>query len=206
MAARVRHLGASGRARLEVDGRGRDAPRPSCRAPPTSPAASELAAAGVRSSAVGPAARGDRSSASCILARRPLPLARAASARGLRRRSRPTSASRSASARAARCRSGSRPRRASSRRPSAPSAIQASGTRSTRLLERADLPLRTVEFVYLMLGCGPPRRLVFAGWPGAAFLIAARRWSAARSLPIVFVWLQGEAAARARSRTSCPTC
>ena len=56
---------------------------------------------------------------------------------------------REAQGRARAARSG---RRASSARPRARSATGVSGGVSTRLLERGDLPLRTVEFVYLMLG------------------------------------------------------
>ena len=56
-----------------------------------------------------------------------------------------------------------------------------------RLLERADVPLRTVELVYLALGCGLVSGLVFAVAGMASFVILIAM-GVGGWLPILFVW------------------
>ena len=56
-----------------------------------------------------------------------------------------------------------------------------------RLLERADLPLKTVELVYAAVGAGLLAGLLFAA-AGMSTLSSSPPWSAAVGLPILVVW------------------
>jgi len=59
-----------------------------------------------------------------------------------------------------------------------------------RMLERADLPLRTVEFVYLMVGAGVVFGLVAAVTAPSSFMIVLAML-AGGAVPFGFVWFKG---------------
>jgi tight adherence protein B len=60
-----------------------------------------------------------------------------------------------------------------------------------RMLERADLPLRTVEFVYLMAGAGIVFGLVAAVTAPSSFMVVLAMLGGA-ALPFGFVWFKGQ--------------
>jgi tight adherence protein B len=60
-----------------------------------------------------------------------------------------------------------------------------------RMLERADLPLRTVEFVYLMVGSGILLGLVAAVTAPSSFIIVLAM-AAGAAVPFGFVWFKGQ--------------
>ena len=60
-----------------------------------------------------------------------------------------------------------------------------------RMLERADLPLRTVEFVYMMAGAGIVFGLVAAVTAPSSFMIVLAMFAGA-AVPFGFVWFKGQ--------------
>ncbi len=58
-----------------------------------------------------------------------------------------------------------------------------------RMLERADLPLRTVEFFWIMVGCGFGLAL-FAAVAGQPPIVILLLLATGTSLPFVFVWMR----------------